>query len=394
MKTFAFLSVIRASEAFRANCPDQELGDLCESNCLDGLSSCLSDCLSDAGCQEQCYTSFNNCSFRCPCNIFCPDGCKDCENEICPDDTCPDQNLADECEAKCSETLEYCLNQCSDPSCQENCFIGFNNCSFRCPCNIFCPNGCEGCENEVCGGGGGETARRLVHLGDAGGEGNTAFFVTDEFGELFEKLFLALPDSGLSSNTSLRNAGFAVFRNEIFAFGGEVRDSYKTRILKLEGCEFKVHPFSLVRPFHSTYGSIAVWDGGDFEEEGVYICFGTYDYRKYCERFNGTSSERIASTNTDHQSAAMCVYGNELLAIGGINSYSQKSAYGFTAAKLDNNTIMMFPGKYGKAAYRTIWNGEQIEENRALLTGGELSLDNVMHPIVYEGNLECPEIKA
>ena len=198
---------------------------------------------------------------------------------------------------------------------------------------------------------------------------------------------------------------------------------------------------------------LRIWDGGSWEEEGVYLCFGSWDYRKYCERFDGNSSTRIATANDYHQHGAMCLYENQLLAIGGITTteksveifnwewnkttdlpvaanYSPcvsvdegvllftpaasgstsrvwlfsalkwtqvgnfvKGAYGFTAAKLDNNTIMMFPGQYGKSAYRTIWDGEKIDllNTQQILTNGELRHDNVMHPIVFEGALDCLE---
>merc|ERR1712037_318228 len=53
-----------------------------------------------------------------------------------------------------------------------------------------------------------------------------------------------------------------------------------------------------------------------------------------------------------------------------------KDASYFTPLLLDNNTIMMYPGYKGKAAYRTIWNGENIEESTEQLTNGQLRYDN------------------
>ncbi len=173
-------------------CPDEDLADQCEGKCSANLGTCLSGC-SNADCQENCFNAYNNCSFRCPCNIFCPDGCVGCDNEICVDG-CPDQDLADQCEGKCSADLGTCLSGCSNADCQENCFNNYNNCSFRCPCNIFCPNGCVDCENEICGGDGGNGgARRIIHLADPESTSNLVFFATDEFGDLFEPLDLTLP---------------------------------------------------------------------------------------------------------------------------------------------------------------------------------------------------------
>ena len=51
---------------------------------------------------------------------------------------------------------------------------------------------------------------------------------------------------------------------------------------------------------------------------------------------------------------------------------------------------MMFPGEVGKAAYRTVWNGETIVESTKMLDDGELRYDRTIHPIVFEGVLDCP----
>ncbi|CAG5110039.1 Oidioi.mRNA.OKI2018_I69.chr2.g4490.t1.cds [Oikopleura dioica] len=518
MKTFAFLSVINASQDLRA-CPDQELGDQCVSNCQGDLSTCLASC-SDASCQEQCYNNFNTCSFRCPCNIFCPEGCKDCDNPICPEDGCPDQVLADECEGKCSAVLGSCLSGCSSADCQEDCFNSYNNCSFRCPCNIFCPNGCEGCDNEICGDGtcpdqdlleiceancnstlqicmsgcsgaqcqedcyhdfvtcefhcpcnafcpsgcdaigcdapicggdgGSGGSRRIVHLGDPESTDKTVFFATDEWGEIFENLSIQLPESGSNSFTVLNGAGYVVYKNEVYAFGGYTTYGVpKTRILKLVGCEFQVQSAKLRYDFSTSYGSIAVWDGGKWEPEGVYICFGSFDGGKRCERFDGTESVYSSTSRKSHRDGSVCIYDGKLLAIGGTNDdanytemfswewnpaiphpeghsyapcvtvdegvllFSRSSAYNskvwlfsnfewsevggfpvkaswFTALPLDNNTIMMYPGEVGKAAYRTVWNGEEIVESTKMLDDGELRYDRTMKPIVFQGVLDCP----
>ena len=68
-----------------------------------------------------------------------------------------------------------------------------------------------------------------------------------------------------------------------------------------------------------------------------------------------------------------------------------KSAAYFTALPLDNTTIMMYPGQYGKAAYRTSWDGEKFSDKiEEQLTNGQLRYDNTVHPIVFEGSINCP----
>ena len=51
---------------------------------------------------------------------------------------------------------------------------------------------------------------------------------------------------------------------------------------------------------------------------------------------------------------------------------------------------MMYPGEVGKAAYRTVWNGEEIVESTKMLDDGELRYDRTMKPIVFQGVLDCP----
>ena len=147
------------------------------------------------------------------------------------------------------------------------------------------------------------------------------FFATDEFGELYQPLELTLPASGSASYTVLNGAGYTIYKNEVYSFGGySAYGVPQTRILKFVPgeCEFKEQSVKLVRDYYSGYGSIAVWDGGVWEPEGVYICFGSGTQTfKLCERFNGSSSSSVTSSRYSHRSGSMCVYDGRLLAIGG-----------------------------------------------------------------------------
>jgi hypothetical protein len=192
----------------------------------------------------------------------------------------------------------------------------------------------------------------------------------------------------------------------------------------------------------------SVWDGGIWEPEGVYLCFGSWDGGKNCERFTGTSTSLVTSARKSHRESAMCVYDGRLLAVGGTNDdnkYAElfswewnpavahpeghqyapclsvnegvlffsrtslkvwlfsnfewnvvgnfvKDASRFTLLPLDNNTIMMYPGYKGKAAYRTIWDGKKIVESTEQLTNGQLRYENTIRPIVFEGVLDCPSV--
>ena len=80
-------------------------------------------------------------------------------------------------------------------------------------------------------------------------------FQVSHYSAKFLRNFL---ESGSNSYTVLNTAGFAVYKNEVYSFGGY--SSYgveKTRILKLVGCEFQVQAAKLTRDFSTSYGSIA-----------------------------------------------------------------------------------------------------------------------------------------
>ena len=63
----------------------------------------------------------------------------------------------------------------------------------------------------------------------------------------------------------------------------------------------------------------SIWDGGKWEPEGVYICFGSYDGGKRCERFDGTESVYSSTARKSHRNGSMCIYDGKLLAIGATN---------------------------------------------------------------------------
>ena len=110
------------------------------------------------------------------------------------------------------------------------------------------------------GDGGNDEPRQINHLGHPEGQTKPVFFATDEFGELFQPLEITLPSSGSSSYTVMNGAGYTIYKNEVYSFGGYASyDVPRTRILKFfpDECEFKEQSVKLRRDYNSIYGSIA-----------------------------------------------------------------------------------------------------------------------------------------
>ncbi|CAG5080465.1 Oidioi.mRNA.OKI2018_I69.PAR.g9602.t1.cds [Oikopleura dioica] len=81
----AFHASIIDSRAGLLKCPDQELQEECNGNCRIVYTQCRLSC-EDEFCLTTCERSYEICLDSCPCGENCPQGCKDCENPICPDD--------------------------------------------------------------------------------------------------------------------------------------------------------------------------------------------------------------------------------------------------------------------------------------------------------------------
>ncbi|CAG5076383.1 Oidioi.mRNA.OKI2018_I69.PAR.g8447.t1.cds [Oikopleura dioica] len=66
-------------------------------------------------------------------------------------DNCVDQELFDQCYEICRAIYLQCSTNCDNASCDVECSNQFKECGASCPCGENCPNGCAGCENDICG---------------------------------------------------------------------------------------------------------------------------------------------------------------------------------------------------------------------------------------------------
>jgi len=60
------------------NCPDKEIGEACIIQCQRDSWKCLIDCDQDPNCQVKCGRDQLDCTYHCPCYVYCLDGCSQC----------------------------------------------------------------------------------------------------------------------------------------------------------------------------------------------------------------------------------------------------------------------------------------------------------------------------
>ncbi|CAG5078469.1 Oidioi.mRNA.OKI2018_I69.PAR.g8993.t1.cds [Oikopleura dioica] len=73
-------------------CPDFELNDFCLSQCRLSYIDCTEECESSS-CQNLCLLNFQDCNDFCPCEVGCPEGCKNCDNPLCTEKSPADHQI-------------------------------------------------------------------------------------------------------------------------------------------------------------------------------------------------------------------------------------------------------------------------------------------------------------
>ena len=71
---------------YSTDCPDLDLAEECENECMDYLIDCVQICEDDP-CRSKCYRDNVACIDDCPCHANCIDGCSGCSHPICPTTT-------------------------------------------------------------------------------------------------------------------------------------------------------------------------------------------------------------------------------------------------------------------------------------------------------------------
>ncbi|CBY23939.1 unnamed protein product [Oikopleura dioica] len=283
---------------------------------------------------------------------------------------CPDQDLQAKCEGICGQNYFECTGLCNgDHNCELLCLNDLPVCALDCPCAVNCPNGCDGCPNEVCScyqpqldspfyktcmseastmfngcvmgcplnttchencfsdfqdeaercpcadlcpdgcpcDNGFKCQDFVMIMGDSGLNRVSTMVASD--GELADNRFYETP-AGNANYGYLQYAGYEMLKGNLYIFGGLVAP---TQISILVDCEIKPLTATLQYGFQSPTGAISTLPGIKNE---VFLCFYASPYTK-CEEFDGESSEQNpAITTNSHRYGALAVYGTGLLAVG------------------------------------------------------------------------------
>ncbi|CAG5105163.1 Oidioi.mRNA.OKI2018_I69.chr1.g1891.t1.cds [Oikopleura dioica] len=410
------------------SCPDQEIGNLCESNCKEDLLTCLENC-STAACQEECYLADVLCETKCPCNIYCPDGCENCDHPLCNQPSCLEENELEY--ANCIQSAKDALFSCYDGCVSDleiDCYSDCNDESLlsieSCPCMNGCSLGCP-CDNYTCSG----TNTRITHLGVSWQYPNfpPVLYMTDNMGLTMDPVDYDFVET---YTNSLIYADFAILRDVVYIFGG---NDWENSVQKVtDDCTVERLD---IRPVyrHKSTGGIETF------EDKIWLCF--YEY-KSCQTFDGVQFEAASGrTADDHQYGSLCTYENTLIGIGGKGKKESVEIYlgggwmkpadtdhpiGLYDGECVNveEGVLTMAGEYGKEIYllkelrwtnvgrlltavsvptfvklgneiilfagaktsdvqKMLWNGESIEDVEVIYQQPE---DGIFNPIVFESS--------
>ena len=71
-------------------------------------------------------------------------------HSLAQEQTCKDWELEEKCLDQCRLIYTDCTQNCADNTCQTQCVNRYSACMADCPCNLNCPNGCDGCDHPLC----------------------------------------------------------------------------------------------------------------------------------------------------------------------------------------------------------------------------------------------------
>ena len=82
---------------------DYEISNQCTNHCLSERSDCIAPCLNNSTCLYECDVAFGACFNSCPCQIWCPEGCHNCDSPFCK---CSEPDNNDEYR-QCEERIKF-----------------------------------------------------------------------------------------------------------------------------------------------------------------------------------------------------------------------------------------------------------------------------------------------
>ncbi|CAG5113968.1 Oidioi.mRNA.OKI2018_I69.chr2.g8056.t1.cds [Oikopleura dioica] len=292
-------------------------------------------------------------------------------HSLAQEQTCKDWELEEKCLDQCRLIYTDCTQNCSDNTCQTQCVNRYSACMADCPCNLNCPNGCDGCDHPLCNV---CDAESNMHSQQCKNEAvqkeslcKKSCEMTDDdcysqchlelmndkmecpcmdncpngcpcdsfkcqpyvsvIGEYYHykesyvistdgsfrenRHYDSPPEKASSQYGYFDRIGHEIFQGDIFFFGGR---SDELKIAKLDGCEVVELDVRLLFPYDCYYGSSTA------NEEEIFICFSESPYR-YCEGFDGNQMREIScTTEYSHQKGCMAYYNDDVYAIGGTRS--------------------------------------------------------------------------
>ncbi|CAG5108353.1 Oidioi.mRNA.OKI2018_I69.chr1.g3755.t1.cds [Oikopleura dioica] len=119
------------------------------------------------------------------------------------EEECPDIDLYEECTALCRLDYLQCRSQCDNALCENSCLGEFYDCSSFCPCGTNCPNGCDGCKNEIC--------KHILVMGHS---------LSGAFSISFDGSTKSAARITAPSDFFVYAAPHALIKGELYAFGG------------------------------------------------------------------------------------------------------------------------------------------------------------------------------
>ncbi|CBY17767.1 unnamed protein product [Oikopleura dioica] len=115
------------------SCIDNDLGNLCDTECRVVYIGCRQEC-TEIYCENACVSEYSNCLSDCPCGLNCPEGCEGCAHPLCTPSPCEDlDNNADyqRCKKQLTKELNECLDDC------KNSLLCIDECTDEYKRNIF-----------------------------------------------------------------------------------------------------------------------------------------------------------------------------------------------------------------------------------------------------------------
>ncbi|CAG5080719.1 Oidioi.mRNA.OKI2018_I69.PAR.g9691.t1.cds [Oikopleura dioica] len=200
-------------------CVDEDLFNECYSLCRIDFLQCRESC-ENALCENECVNKFGECSSYCPCGTNCPNGCLNCASPVCSDacDSAATENHHFiECREESLENQAICIRACPpDRDCFEQCNDRLLQDLDSCPCveNIITTTTSSPTTTKTSTYVPTTSSTIMQHI----------LVMTDSLKESFtisiDGLTKTFPSINATRDSYLSQCPYALFKDELFVFGG------------------------------------------------------------------------------------------------------------------------------------------------------------------------------